>query len=216
MYVALDVLRNVLGVPDGDIPDDLYRKLNDVICESLLHVDDQICGKIAGTVLPQIFINSTKETKIRSISLIWSQIQHMFTKYGQKTFRTKAIHPLSERPLMLLCGLADWLFPVDDVMALKTPVVSEPGFWIILQSGFFHFNPLTRKRALYLLKRILDTVEQQGKPVESLKPPPESTEVTTSEPLFWWDPQHAAELSAIWQNFILLIESVAEKQVNFS
>ena len=210
---ALHLLRNVLSVPDGGIPDDLYERLSVVIGESLYHVDDQVCAKIVGNILPRILNNVTKDVKNRYISKIWTVIQDLFDKFGQKTFRTRSIHPLSERPLMLLCGLADWMFPVDDVMGLEHPVVIQPSFWIILQSGFFHSSPLTRKRALYLLKRILDTVELQGAPLQSLTPDGGGVSAAKLEPIFWWSRQHAAELSAVWQSFILLIESIAEKQV---
>ena len=210
---ALHLLSNVLSVPDGNIPDDLYEKLSVVICESLVHVDDHMCAKIIGTVLPSMLRNVSKDVKNRIISIIWTVVQDLFEKFGQKTFRTRSIHPLSERPLMLLCGLADWMFPVDDVMGLEHPVVIQPSFWIILQSGFFHSSPLTRKRALYLLKRILDTVELQGAPLQSLTPDCGGVSAGKPEPIFWWSPQHAAELSGVWQSFILLIESIAEKQV---
>ena len=210
---ALHLLRNVLSVPDGGIPDDLYEKLSVVIGESLYHVDDHVCAKITGTILPRMLRNVTKDVKNRHISKIWTVIEDLFDKFGQKTFRTRSIHPLSERPLMLLCGLADWMFPIDDVMGLEHPVVIQPSFWISLQSGFFHSSPLTRKRALYLLKRILDTVELQGVPLQSLIPDGSGSGASKLEPIFWWSPQHAAELSAVWQSFILLIESIAEKQV---
>ena len=210
---ALHLLSNVLSVPDGNIPDDLYEKLSVVICESLVHVDDPMCAKIIGTVLPCMLRNVTKDVKNRIISKIWTVIQDLFDKFGQKTFRTRSIHPLSERPLMLLSGLADWMFPVDDVTGLEHPVVIQPSFWIILQSGFFHSSPLTRKRALYLLKRILDTVELQGAPLQSLTPDCDGVGAGKPEPIFWWSPSRAAELSGVWQSFILLIESIAEKQV---
>ena len=213
VHTALHLLRNVLSVPDGNIPDDLYEKLSIVICESLYHVDDHVCAKIVGTVLPRMLKNVTKDVKNRHISRIWTVIQDLFDKFGQKTFRTRSIHPLSERPLMLLCGLADWMFPIDDVMGLEHPVVIQPSFWIILQCGFFHSSPLTRKRALYLLKRILDTVELQGAPLQSLTLDGGGVGAAKLEPIFWWSPQNAAELSAVWQSFILLIESIAEKQV---
>ena len=49
---TLHLLRNVLSVPDGNIPDDLYEKLSTVICESLYHVDDHVCAKIVGNSSP--------------------------------------------------------------------------------------------------------------------------------------------------------------------
>ena len=213
---ALHLLRNLLSVPDGNIPDNLYETLSEVICESLVHVDDHMCAEIIGTILPRMLRNVTKDVKNKHIYKLWTVIQDLFEKFGQKTFRTRSIHPLSERPLMLLCGLADWMFPVDNVMDLEHPVVIQYSFWIILQSGFFQSSPLTRKRALYLLKRILDTVELQGVPLQSL--PPDGGgggDAGKSEPIFWWSPRHAAELSGVWQSFILLIESIAEKQVWF-
>ena len=218
-YVSLDVdtalhlLRNVLSIPDGNIPEELYEKLSAATCESLVHVDDHMCAKIIGTVIPRMFENMSKNARDKLIFDIWSMIDDLFDKFGQKTFRTRCVHPLSERPLMLLCGLADWMFPLDDVMNLEHPVVTQPSFWVILQSGFFHNSPLSRKRALYLLKRILDTIEQQRAPMHCLPPGGAAQTGSTVEPIFWWNPQHATELSSVWESFILLIESIAEKQV---
>ena len=167
VHVALQALRHVLptsSAPNSDLSGDLDIKVSTVLSKSLHHVDDQVCGKVLTTIFPLMLQNSSEGTRKVILEQLWSVIQEIHEKFGQKSFRTKNVHPLSERPLLLLCGLADWLFPVCDVTEGQDDVMlTRASFWGMLQAGFFHYNPLTRKRAQYLIKRILDTVEQQGK-----------------------------------------------------
>ncbi len=160
VHIALDALRHVLNDPSSHLGQGVKVDLIRTATESLFHVDDDVCGKIIATVLPLLMTNSDFPTQQTILEQTVKAICEIFEKFGQKTFRTKNVHALSERPFLIACGLADWLFPLDDVM--KGSTITLPAFWRLLQSGLFHFNPLTRKRAQYLLKRVLDTVEQQG------------------------------------------------------
>ena len=198
--VAMEILRHILRYQSSSSH---YERILEILCEAMLHVDDKSVGKILGTVIPQILKNSSQMEKC--LEKIWGIALELFNQFGQKSYQTRGVHALSERPILILTGLADWFFPVQGDLVSK-PITGLDSFWTILQSGFYHGNPLTRKRSMYLLKRILDTTEKLGRDL--------NTDHMT--PLFWWTNEKATEFSALWQHFILLMETLEEKQVNSS
>ena len=56
------------------------------------------------------------------------------------------------------------------------------------------------------------TVECPATPVPEVSTEPAQKQLPVSL-LFWWRPLDKAELSDIWQSFILLVEALEEKQV---
>ena len=83
----------------------------------------------------------------------------------------------------------------------------EMQFWKFIQQGMTHLDPLSRKRCMYVFKRILDTTSK------------ERIEITVKEqdgicPLFWWNNKSSRVLWEKWKSFILLMESLEEKQVS--
>ncbi len=187
--VAMEILRHVLSYQSTS---GHYDKILEILCESMLHVDDKSVGKIIGTVIPQILKNTSQKEKC--LEKIWGVALELFNQFGQKSYQTRGVHVLSERPILILTGLADWFFPIQGDLVSK-PITGQDSFWTILQSGFYHGNPLTRKRSMYLLKRILDTTEKLGRDL--------NTDHMT--PVFWWTNEKAAEFSALWHHFILLM-----------
>ena len=66
---------------------------------------------------------------------------------------------------------------------------------------------MTRKIALYLLKRILDIAETENEDISIDKTD------SSRNAVFWWTASEKIQLSAVWQDLILLLEILEEKQV---
>ena len=58
--------------------------------------------------------------------------------------------------LSLMTSLADFLLPTAGANQTELDYLKLTEFWRLIQNGLIHTNPLTRKRALYLLKRTTD------------------------------------------------------------
>ena len=82
----------------------------------------------------------------------------------------------------------------------------EEVFWQIVQTGLSSSNDsLARKRCLYLLDRVLRSLQEEKK---------EGKMATICAPggVFWWRDQEE-ELSKVWTDVRLLLETLEEKQV---
>ena len=85
------------------------------------------------------------------------------------------------------------LVPVHDVRNYKI-------FWDVIQSGLVDEDPLNRKRCQFLMDAVLVSVGEEGG-------------VTSDGGVFWWSVDKESELKKIWSDFMLLLETLEEKQV---
>lgn len=100
----------------------------------------------------------------------------------------------------ILCGLADFFFIPDDYSLFH-----KAAFWEIIQKGLVLNEPLTRKRSMYLLKRALDLLDKQ--PCDLL------VQSEKGNHIFYWSSDKKDSLISIWHDFVLLMETLDEKQV---
>ncbi|GFR98332.1 tRNA (guanosine(18)-2'-O)-methyltransferase [Elysia marginata] len=105
--------------------------------------------------------------------------------------------------------LKNYFFPLDaslkDVLALR---LLSDNFWSTIQAGLVSSEPLHRKLAVYLIKRLIDTCEKNDCTVNVIHRP------DMRAPIFWWSSAAKKQLSALWEDFILIIEVLEEKQVH--
>lgn len=105
---------------------------------------------------------------------------------------------------VILSGLVEHFLNAPP-SATSTDIKQDPKFWEVLQSGFVQHDPLTRKRAMYLLKKALEFTQEYS-----------STFVVCNSDgnsVFSWDPAKRVELMALWQDYIILMETFDERQV---
>ncbi|PVD26269.1 hypothetical protein C0Q70_13939 [Pomacea canaliculata] len=112
----------------------------------------------------------------------------------------------------LIENLADFFFPLSEETSCPH-ISSSNTFWFLIQSGLHSDDPALRKRSMYLLKRIIDTCEKSNKDF-SVPPAVTSADIISSLPCFWWSKQYQKELSKVWEDFILLLETLDEKQTH--
>ena len=106
----------------------------------------------------------------------------------------------------ILCCLAEQFLKTPSLaLAEDIDVKKDAAFWEIVQSGLVQQDPLTRKRAVYLLKKALEFIQEDG-----------GTYTVCGDDgslVFYWEPKRKFELVALWQDYILLIEAFDERQV---
>uniref|UniRef100_A0A4W3K2G7 tRNA (guanosine(18)-2'-O)-methyltransferase TARBP1 n=1 Tax=Callorhinchus milii TaxID=7868 RepID=A0A4W3K2G7_CALMI len=101
------------------------------------------------------------------------------------------------RRLLLLSSLSDHLFPPHRDGREAPDLRRCPEFWRVLQRGLVHRDNVSRKRAVYLLKRAVDVSRTLRDPC-----------------LFWWLAEKNKLLVQLWENYILIMETLEENQVH--
>lgn len=101
----------------------------------------------------------------------------------------------------ILCGLADFFCSPGNSYNL----FDKPEFWEIIQNGIVLNEPLSRKRSMYLLKRSLDVLDKQ---LDDL-----SVVSKKGNRIFYWASTNKDSLRSLWQDFVLIMETLDEKQV---
>ncbi|XP_069463465.1 probable methyltransferase TARBP1 isoform X2 [Ambystoma mexicanum] len=130
------------------------------------------------------------------------------------------------RRMLLLSCLCEYVMPEGGSARTQWPSLCR-GFWEAVQEGLICTDNLSRKRALYLLRRALrcngcssesevplglqGTVyvasiiyKKQGETLVKLK----------DSPLFWWSPEKNEELLRFWENYILIMETLEGNQMH--
>lgn len=193
--------------------------------------NDKIVTKVVSLVVVKLLRCDPDKLHYR-LQILWEMVC--------EDFRRSVVLPssgvggsssVSEKPYIVLCGLADFYFPVSktsESLHKQMNLVNNKEFWAMIQSGLVQKNPVTRKRSLYLLKRIIDICENESEtkiPAEnSIENHSENSldkehaasgmaNSSDSGVVFLWNPELKTQLSKVWENFILLIETLNEKQV---
>ena len=165
--------------------------------------DEKLFSSLSTNLLPKLLDGVEHGERVEQLEAIWTLVWGIFSQ--QEAFNpNKTMNQLSEQPYTLLCALADWLFSDKDLSGVMLKLLSKTEFWLVLQSGFYHSNSLTRKQAMYLLKRILDTLDKSDVSV---------SDSSLADVKFWWSLQAKKELLNVWNDYILLMETLEEKQV---
>ena len=111
-------------------------------------------------VICKICINNLSNIA-RSSEVCKQMVLHKsFTKLKDASSKEKSKKRLEsfieDSNLNLLTSLAEFLMPSCDSISLELEYLRLTEYWDLIQKGLIHTNSLTRKRALYLLKRTTD------------------------------------------------------------
>ncbi|XP_035767959.1 probable methyltransferase TARBP1 [Neolamprologus brichardi] len=124
------------------------------------------------------------------------------------TDRTPAV---TERTLLCLTALSDHLLKPHH--HLPSSCCSDPDprlslqFWRMVQDGLIHRDSVSRKRALFLLKRCAALSEEDG-----LDCPLSATR--EDENLFKWAFSKSKLLREFWEDYVLVMETLEENQIH--
>ena len=176
---------------------------------SLTFFDENLTGQVTCTLLDDLLVSCSDNEGAFEVHLnsLWNTVVDIYQE--SETFQHEVFNC---KPLIILCGLADILFPEPNQEVksrLKLDLRYDPLFWNLLQQGLKQVNPLARKQAMYILKRIVDICHETG---EELQCP--YSEGSTEVPVFWWHKTSGQKLAKLWEDFVLLVETYEEKQVS--
>lgn len=95
------------------------------------------------------------------------------------------------------------------LLAIHLPVIAESNvvqteeFWIILQKGLINGDPLTRKRALFCVKCLVDLVSKKS----------QHSQTVIRMSFLYWSASCNEQLWSIWKTLLIVFETLEEKQV---
>ncbi|KAM7408889.1 hypothetical protein PAMA_002556 [Pampus argenteus] len=118
---------------------------------------------------------------------------------------------VTERALLCLTALSDHLLIPHGPTPSSSDSELDPRlclqFWRMVQDGLTHRDGVSRKRALYLLKRCVALSEERG--LDCPLPPSEEDET-----LFKWAPSRSKLLREFWEDYALVMETLEENQIH--
>jgi len=188
--------------------DSMVDEILEVVHKKMVFEEESSLGAVFTYFMPHMSRRCHSLSQYRTFLL--RPIDICFTDENENSVTS----PLFVRGILICCGLVDTLFPVTGVNQIVTNWLNSTAFWRNLQRGFYHQDFMTRKRTLYLFRRILDVLHvditiEKSSIVSSLES--ESFDV----PVFNTTAIGISQLYGVWQEFMLIIETLEEKQVPY-
>lgn len=181
--------------------------LFDGVLSLLKLADQQTCYLVGSSLLPLLF---TAQNAQKLASQVWGFIVDVH----RQVLCVACLG--SDLILAILCCLSDIFLSYNKSSPFSSlchvlptgtcgPVFDlrkEDQFWEIVQEGLVSHDPFSRKRAMYLIHSVLDSVRSGGE-----------EEVSSEERVFWWASECKQELEWVWDDLVLVLETLEEKQV---
>ena len=207
--VILPVLQFMLESSDIQTNSEYFQELFEALLNMIVKCDSEgHIFLISSTLLP-LFITGGQTSRLE---MIWELVKSVHS--NKTTVESNSL----DVALTLLSCLHDVFIVHDDSspFSLSYPanlfdvtgghalldLRKEDTFWSIIQDGLTNPDPLSRKRCMYLLHCVLLSVQKSS-----------GEAVSSASWVFWWDSESAKQLLAIWNDLVLVLETLEEKQV---
>lgn len=166
-----------------------------------LNADESFVGQILVQLVPSILTHCDRREVITA--RLWTIVAlHNGPCY------TSANDGHISRSCLLICGLTDVFFtPSIAPTSTTVNLLCSCLLWNCVQQGLQHSEALTRKRSIFILRRALDFAGM-------IKDSSEVTTVGDSSDLLN-SVENLCQLSRVWQELIIVFETLEEKQVSF-
>uniref|UniRef100_A0A4W3JQ57 tRNA (guanosine(18)-2'-O)-methyltransferase TARBP1 n=1 Tax=Callorhinchus milii TaxID=7868 RepID=A0A4W3JQ57_CALMI len=184
VHVAVEVLASVAPLlprlPEGL---ELRDRVLSAVLTAVRAGDEGLASRAAARVIPALLATGVP------LERLWDEVKSCEGPTGGPGAGC--------RRLLLLSSLSDHLFPPHRDGREAPDLRRCPEFWRVLQRGLVHRDNVSRKRAVYLLKRAVDVSRTLRDPC-----------------LFWWLAEKNKLLVQLWENYILIMETLEENQVS--
>uniref|UniRef100_A0A4W3JQ65 tRNA (guanosine(18)-2'-O)-methyltransferase TARBP1 n=1 Tax=Callorhinchus milii TaxID=7868 RepID=A0A4W3JQ65_CALMI len=192
VHVAVEVLASVAPLlprlPEGL---ELRDRVLSAVLTAVRAGDEGLASRAAARVIPALLATGVP------LERLWDEVKSCEGPTGGPGAGC--------RRLLLLSSLSDHLFPPHRDGREAPDLRRCPEFWRVLQRGLVHRDNVSRKRAVYLLKRAVDVSRTLRGNVC-----PENENPC----LFWWLAEKNKLLVQLWENYILIMETLEENQVH--
>lgn len=193
--LLVDCLSNTYSRADvacSEVSDHILSGIKNILSTD----EDPVVGTILMVLLPKISEKLSNTNKLQKE--MWTVIESCFST-------TQQPDSSRSRAFMLLCGMVDIFFPASSgCQPFVVSILQTSDFWSRLQLGFLHPDQLTRKRVLFLFRRILDCTSQTF----------DHSDVGCWQSFPLFESKNQNKMQDIWNEFLLIIETLEEKQVS--
>uniref|UniRef100_UPI00358F8850 probable methyltransferase TARBP1 isoform X1 n=2 Tax=Myxine glutinosa TaxID=7769 RepID=UPI00358F8850 len=193
VHVAIELLAYASPVLSTDHVASSCPDLLTLIISALEVAEEGVASRILSRLLPVTLAMAGDEAVV---SDLW------------RTLKTWSItdHTVT-RIITVLCAHAEHFLP-NGLPTATLDLRLDATFWYAVQQGLSHVSLMTRKRAVYMLKRIVDvSASLQNTIICRTGSTPEE-----SAPIFWWTDISSNHLLSMWEHYILIMQSLEETQ----
>ncbi|GCB68596.1 hypothetical protein scyTo_0005329 [Scyliorhinus torazame] len=161
--------------------------------------EDSVASRMVTGLIPALLPNPGSSLhKCLTVQDIWDRVK----RWERTGTVSRVLLLLSSLPQHLLLCTGDQSPP--ETLDLRT----SPEFWEVVQRGLVQPENTSRKRAMYLLKRAVDaSITLQSEICSEYKAESDTC-------LFWWSSEKGKQLIQLWENYILIMETLEENQVH--
>ncbi|XP_061415511.1 probable methyltransferase TARBP1 isoform X2 [Lethenteron reissneri] len=199
-----------------------------VVSQALAVSEEALATRALSRLVPALLAaQRDREAAAGLLRTLWGDL-------AEKRMDDTARSPSSSvsRALLFLCTMSDCVLPTSDPHGERSAKAAQGGgedratapdarsqglvdlrtsaaFWRTLQDGLRHAMPLSRKRAVFLLKRAVDVSESLSRDVTC-----SDDDDRDGVPVFWWSAEAAPALLPVWESYILVLETLEENQLH--
>ncbi|XP_078452693.1 tRNA (guanosine(18)-2'-O)-methyltransferase TARBP1 isoform X3 [Lampetra planeri] len=199
-----------------------------VVSQALAVSEEALATRALSRLVPALLAaQRDREAAAGLLRTLWGDL-------AEKRLDDTARSPSSSvsRALLFLCTMSDCVLPTSDPHGERSAKAAQGGgedratapdarsqglvdlrtsaaFWRTLQDGLRHAMPLSRKRAVFLLKRAVDVSESLSRDVTC-----SDDDDRDGVPVFWWSVEAAPALLPVWESYILVLETLEENQLH--
>ncbi|XP_078413543.1 tRNA (guanosine(18)-2'-O)-methyltransferase TARBP1 isoform X1 [Cetorhinus maximus] len=161
--------------------------------------EDSVASRMVTGVIPALLPNpGSSVQKCPTVQDIWDRVK----RWEKTTTVSRVLLLLSSLPHHLLLCTGDR--SPHQTFDLRIC----PQFWEVVQRGLVQPDNTSRKRAMYLLKRAVDVSNTLKSEICS------ECQAESDVCLFWWSGEKSKQLVQLWENYILIMETLEENQVH--
>jgi hypothetical protein len=171
-------------------------------------VSQRMCHFICSSILPHFL---TPESSSVRLQVLWdvvckfSSTDSATTYCGNKNLAFVILCSFSMPFVGGGIGLSSASLHPTDLCSLALDIRGKKVFWNLIQDGLMERDPLNRKRSMFLLQHCITSASNAVITASAIFSP---------GGVFWWDQTKGAELQQVWNDFLLMIETLEEKQVH--
>lgn len=210
-HLSVEVSSEVIAalLPSLSSDEELRLSVLSSALSSIRKLPDLQASRILSRVLVPLLGCCSRERLDSLLKLVLEDLTSWHSSSSSSSSQTSVV---TQRGLLCFTALSDHLLkyethPPSSLSSSSCDPRLYPQFWRMIQDGLTHRDSLTRKRALYLLKRCAALSEDQ-----SVDCPPSSSQ--EDEILFRWLPAKSKLLRDFWEDYVLVMETLEENQVH--
>ena len=192
---------------DTSVRDSIHKLFTGLV-KLLETVSQRICHFTCSYVLPHFLLSA--DSVVNRLHALWEAV----CKFTDTSSATVECGNRNLAFVILCCFSVPFIGggsclgnPSHSSLELRPLILDIRGkkeFWHLIQDGLVEQDPLNRKRSMFLLQHcVSSSADLQS----------DSSPILSPRGVFWWYQENGVDLQQVWGDFMLMMETLEEKQV---